>query len=322
MITFLVAPPSAPQVDTPTLAGVQHPLAPEFMQAMRQRGPAPVSLWCVVNGLADARNPDYRARRRCWRLRYWGAVLELLRARFLFRHGPLIALSDFARRPRPKSQGRRPFRPMNGEVHLLPSVGNSSSKTGGSNPVVVRAETAVSGSQVPQNEVVVGNPGTLACVPETKNAVPTVSEVSAAATALARQPRVRKKWSGWLNDRRRSFRNMKVELPTGEEVFVFGVLRRRLVFTSVPDGLLGDTAGVGKSWGVVRADQVQIIEDENAVVLGRSKAGIREAFSPRKAKAARRNGRQPPRPGRRRGRPRTAGTSTSMRRPTTDRTPC
>ena len=269
---------------------------------MRQRGPKPVVLWSLINSLANARNPDYRAVRRCWRLRYWGACRELFRVRLLFRHGGQIALSDFATSPRPGTRARGTPRRSQGEHRLSPSVGESTSETGGSKPVGQQAQTATKCEQAPVNEMVVGTASMLTRTPETES-VPTPELVSAAARQLARLPRrAVRRWSGWLTDDVRSFRNMRVRLPGSAEAFIFGVLRRRLVYTREPDGLLGDTAGVGKSWGVVRADQVQIIKNEHAVTLGKRKAGVREAFSQRKAQAARRNGAMPTRRGQR-GRP-------------------
>ena len=60
---IVIAPLIAPQTGAPLLGGVQHPLAPEVMAAVRPHGLTPVGLWRVINGLANARNPDYRARR-------------------------------------------------------------------------------------------------------------------------------------------------------------------------------------------------------------------------------------------------------------------
>ena len=187
---------------------------------------------------------------------------------------------------------------MNSEVRLLPTVGALTSKTGGSSPVVARAETAVSGSQVLTNEVVVGNPGTLACAPETKNAV---SEVSVAATALARRPRMRKKWSGWIGSTR-SYCGMPIRLSTGEEVFAFGALRGRVVWSRQPGVLADRIHAVGVDWGVVPASAVEIVRNPHAVLLGRLKAGTAERRSALKAASSRRNGAMPTRRGRR-GRP-------------------
>jgi len=77
VIDIIIAPLTAPQTCLPPLAGVEHPLAAQVMDVVRQNGNSPVGLWKVINGLSKARNPDHRARLRCWRLRFWGAVREL-----------------------------------------------------------------------------------------------------------------------------------------------------------------------------------------------------------------------------------------------------
>ncbi len=95
----LVAPFDSPQTWVPPV----HPLAPELLSVLRKRGSAPAPLWAVINELANAPNPDSRAQRRCWRLRYLGALSALIRARIVFRHGALIASHDFAFMPKPRS---------------------------------------------------------------------------------------------------------------------------------------------------------------------------------------------------------------------------
>lgn len=288
----IVAPESAPQVYLPPLAGVQHPLAAQIVDALRQHGNSPVGLWKLINALADTRQPDSRARRRCWRLRYWGACRELLKAKLLFRHGGEIATSNFATRPRPRSQRR-----------LSPSVRRSVSKNGGSNRLTAMPETAESHPQLPEAEVDVGGLRTLDRQSKTQCA--TAPELaSEAARQLARLPRRRKRiWSGWLNDRVRTYRNMRVELPGGEQVYTFGAKRGLLVYVREPDMCVGDPDEAGRSWGVVLASKVEVVRNPQAVLLGQMKAGTREHRSPSKAATARCNGAKPARRGPR-GRPR------------------
>lgn len=174
----VIAPTTAPQVHVLALAGIQHPLAGEVLNALRPYGQTPVSLWKIINSLADARQPGSRTMRRCWRLRYWGAVRELRRAGLLFRHGSLIALKDFATKPKPRSPTR-----------LAPSVGRSTSENSGSVPLMARVETSTKHEQTVRHELTSGNAKAFACAPETKSAMPTASEIKAAASALARRPR-------------------------------------------------------------------------------------------------------------------------------------
>jgi hypothetical protein len=260
----IIAPESAPQTYVPPLGGVAHPLAGEVLAAMRQHGKNPVGLWRVVNGLANARNPDSRARRRCWRLRYLCAFRELLRAGALVRHGPLIALQDFATRPRPRLPSC-----------LSASVVASTSKNGGSSPVVPMFGTAIKDSQVIERELVSGDPNLVGCAPDTKSATPAAAEISAAASALAQRPRKRKKWSGWLNGER-MWRLREVIVPGGQVLAAFFV-RRNWVYALLPD----TPEYEGQVFRRYRADDVRVYRSPHAALLGR----------------------QPPRAGRRRGRP-------------------
>src|SRR5439155_8711271 len=122
---ILIAPSNAQQVAAPALGGVAHPLAGTVFDAVLRHGNMPVALWKIVNSLADLQNPDSRAHRRSWRLRYLCALRELLRAGVLVRHGPLVATSNFPTRPKPRLRGQ-----------VLSSVASSPCKNEGSNPVV------------------------------------------------------------------------------------------------------------------------------------------------------------------------------------------
>jgi hypothetical protein len=104
MITYNVSPEPVLGVNALARAGVNHELAPAVMEAVRKHGPGPVQLWRVVNALADAQQPNSRARRRFWRRSLLPAITELTRAGVLFRQGPLISLSDFMTSLRPRSR--------------------------------------------------------------------------------------------------------------------------------------------------------------------------------------------------------------------------
>jgi hypothetical protein len=129
------------------------------------------------------------------------------------------------------------------------------------------------------------------------------AEASAAAITLARLPRQRKIWSGWIGPTR-SYCGMPIKLPNGEQVYVFGTLRGRVVWSRVPGDLVNLLNGVGVDWGVLPAGRVKVVKNQQAALLGRLKAGKVERPSRRKQEAARANGCRPPRPGSRpRGRP-------------------
>jgi hypothetical protein len=303
VITFIIAPVDRTQIDALALAGVQHPLAPEVMDAVRQRGQAPVALWLLINSLANARQPDYRDRRRCWRLRYLRALGELLKVGLLYRRGPLIAAARFAILAKPKTRDRTTSRRLPGDLHLSRSVVESTSKNGGSKPFGQQPQTAAKDQQTVELEPESKTLGTPTSTVESQTAPPT-ELVSIAARQLARLPRRgARRWSGWLSEDVRSFRNMRVQLPGGDQVFVFGVLHGRLVYTHELDGGVGGIGGVGTSWGVIPAKNVEVVRNPHAVLLGRGKLAVRERKSSLKQASARRNGAQPCRPGKKRGRP-------------------
>lgn len=302
MVTFIVSPPTAPQIDALALASVQHPLAPEVMDAMRQRGPAPVRLWEIINVLADARQPDSRARRRCWRLSYLGACRELSKAGLLFRRGPIIAAARFAILAKTKTRDRTTSRRLPGDLHLSPSVVESTSQNGGSKPFGQQPQTAAKDQQTVELEPESKTLGTPTSTVESQTAPPP-ELVSAAAQQLARLPRQPKRiWSGYIGDKR-AFRDMAILLPNGMQAWVFGVQRQQVVFTEELNGPVGTVGGIGNSWGVVPAALVRIVRNPFASLLGREKRGRRERRSKLKIASAQRNGAMPARRGRR-GRPR------------------
>jgi hypothetical protein len=280
----IVAPDSAPQVYIPSLGGVAHPLAPEVMQVMRERGPAPIALWKLVNSLSDARRPDSRARRRCWRLRYWGACRELRKAGLLYRHRGLISTRDFGSKPKPKTA-----------KSLSTSVAKTVCQTAGSNAVVTVTEKGMGQGQLIQNELSSSSDGMMAAPLKSENAKSTAEQIGAAASLLAMRPRPRKrKWTGVLRGERLR-RRTPVEVPNGDVLAAFAI-RRGKVFVFAPEGS-------GRFFDRYDASEVRRIKNPAAVVMGRQKRGVREQPSSLKAASARRNGCSPCREGRKRGRP-------------------
>jgi hypothetical protein len=274
---IVIAPLNAPQVYVPPLGGVQHPLAPEVMNAMLRYGSRAVGLWRLINSVASAREPHGRDQRRCLRLRLWGAVRELLKFRVLFRHGPLIATVNFSFRPRPKSPRR-----------LSPSVGALVSQNGGSSPVAAVVKQEPNPRQAPEPKLVVVNQSTPTAAPEPESAAPTPAEISQAARALAQQPRRGRKVTGWLHGRRIT-RFTPVIVPGGQVLPAYCV-RRGFVYALLPDSPEFED----RIFARYRAEQVQIYRSPHAALLGRL----------------------PPKPGRKRGRPRTAVVVMPMNTPT------
>lgn len=249
---IVIAPLNAPQAYVPPLNGVAHPLAPEVMNAMLRLGSRPVSLWRVINGLAKARQPQGRDQRRCLCLRFWGAVRELLRFGVLFRHGGQIATVNFATRPRPKSPRC-----------LSLSVGRSASEIGGSSPEATGMKKEPNRPQAPEPELVAVNQSTPPAVPEQKSAAPTPAEISAAARALAQQPRRRKKLTGWLHGRRVT-RLTPVIVPGGQ-VLPAHFVRRGFAYVLLPD----TPEYRDRVYERYRAEDVRIYRSPHAALLGR-----------------------------------------------------
>ena len=140
------------------------------------------------------------------------------------------------------------------------------------------------------------------------DAAPAQSEEQAnrirqAARELARLPRNVKKRSNGCINRVPVRRNQRIILPGGEMAYAYGVSRRKLVWTSRATGPNADLSDDNWAFGAVDADQVRLVKDPNAIILGKLKAGVRERESEAKKKAARANGRMACKPGRQRGRP-------------------
>jgi len=289
MISIVIAPPTAPQVNVIhalSLAGIEHPLAGEVLNAVRQHGAKPVPLWRLINSLAVARQPDYRARLRCWRLRYWGALLELLRAKLLWRHGDLICSRDFAIHPKPGLRRRCYPGHSSGQAPLSSCVGASNSKTSGSNAVVTPAKTSGSGVQALETQIVGTNYKPPTSAREPKSAVPTATEISAAARSLARLRRTQpRKWTGWLHGEH-CWRGRLVVLPGGEAAPLIWCGRKRILLQNIHDLPFREWL----LWGARREKEVKLFRHPSAVALGRMKRGVRERKSEAKARAARLNG--------------------------------
>jgi hypothetical protein len=191
-----------------------------------------------------------------------------VRAGVVVRHGALISTSNFATRPRPRSSRRVPS-----------DVAVSTTKNGDSHPVEDKGRGPDNLQQSVEPELVGGNAILRGCAQDAKSVLATAAEISKAASALARLPRRRKRWSGVLNGRRIT-RLTPVIVPNGK-VYPAYVVRRGFVLVLLPESEDGIFARF-------RAKDVRVYRSPLASLLGR----------------------QPPRPGRRRGRPRKAASQT------------
>lgn len=139
---------------------------------------------------------------------------------------------------------------------------------------------------------------------------PTAEVISEAARSLGKRRGIRKRWSGFVNGER-VWRGREIELPDGRQAFAYGALRGQVIWSLDPSCLPG---GVDEplGWGAMPQQQVRLVRNPAAQLLGFQRRGIRERKSAVKAAAVRINGRMPPRPGSRpRGRPRAEGSSSA-----------
>ena len=131
-------------------------------------------------------------------------------------------------------------------------------------------------------------------------------DLSAAARELGRRPRSGpKKWTGYVDPkdkRTRLWCGQKIILPDGQVAYVYGSRRGQVAWTFDSGRLIGFGIDDEWRWGVFLVQQIQVWKDPAAVLLGQSKAGVKERPSKRKREACRRNGSQPCKRGRR-GRP-------------------
>jgi hypothetical protein len=286
----IIAPVDAPQIATlkPTAPPAPRPLRrldEQLLNHLHDVGSCHV--WSLLNLVADAEMPRDRTHARVLRLELLGRLRHLRKAGLAFSVGrnKISAAKPELTKRRPTVRRRRPTVAKSPSFNPVSAVTNSAEQ-----------EARRQGNQVQfQLDVASPSPSSLAGEATKTESGAGAERISEAARRLAALPRrPSRRWSGWLNDSVRSYRNMRVEFSGDQRAFVFGVLRGRLVYTVEPDGPAGDPFSAGVEWGVLPASAVRILKNEHAVVLGRCKAGVTEVFSLRKQEAARRNSRQPP----------------------------
>ena len=304
-----VTPPKPPQpppgLDRPALA---------LFNALLRHGRYGSLIWPLLNEVAAEQQPIDRAEARRMRLELWWQLRRLMKVGLVFRYTrKSISIYNLPRQyvnrrrrsragstlsSRFASKARQRDIPASKSRHtkMLPECGAASSPQ----PSMAKSESdqaALSGPALPISIPVKPDAGlTLTQIKEQEE------RVCDAARGLARLPRkAKRRWSGYANGVR-VWHNRKIILPWGEIAYCYGCLRGKLIWTSCPTSK--DTAITQEMvWDVIDAHRVLMAKDENAVLLGRAKFGVRERKSPAKALAARLNGVKPCRPGRRRGRP-------------------
>jgi hypothetical protein len=336
LINELIAPISAPQV-----AGPQPPPVPVqprldsidqlLLERLHDLGSCPI--WSLLNVVANEHSPGNRTAVRLLRLRLWDRLKRLCRlgVAFSFARNQISATEPDPARRRPAFRRQRRAvvgsPPMLGGSAATPSVQQEVGRPVHQaqfqldkvNPVSSDAPSSAKEREHEADQVQfqMDKPISTPCPPPTDvekaKSGHEPQRISEAARQIARLPRRPKRWSGWIGDVR-SYRNMRVELPGGDQVFVFGVLRGWLIYSREPDGPAGDPDSSSTSWGVLPASAVKIVKNGQAILLGRRKRGIKEQSSPLKITTARANGRQPPGPGRKRGRPKLKGEAGALHR--------
>ncbi|MDB6016337.1 MAG: hypothetical protein JWR19_826 [Pedosphaera sp.] len=315
-ISIVIAPSDAPQVPATCPQAVPRihldPMDLEIIRIIGTSGQYGMHIWKALDLVATAQNPICRAERRSIRLNVWEHLRTLLRTRLVFRHQrKFVTLTNLpkltvTRRRRSRAgstikQATISKRPISSN-HLNSIWSEQMAAASPATAMACKTKSAV---------CVVATSKPTDLTPSKIEPVPLATmgdqqkAIYKAAQSIARLPRRRKtKWSGFIG-RVRSFRDMVVRLPTGEQVYVYGTLRGKIIYTR-DRGILEDGPnGVGVRWDVVSAGEVKIVKNWNAILLGSLKRGRRECPSVLKAEAARNNGRKPVSAGHRpRGRPR------------------
>jgi len=302
LIGTIYAPPTALQIAAPNPPPAPSPprldqLDLELLNVIGENGEYGLPIWSLLNWVAGDQNPRDRHEVRSLRLELWHRLKRLMRARLVFRFGrkcvTLVKLPPIDRR-----RGRRARRPSVRRAAIL----NAGSTNCPPNTPVAKARPQSIQCEPVHVKALPKQP--LPQVEKSKSA-PTREEISGSASALARLPRKpKRRWTGFIGHQR-TYRDQSAFLPTGEPAFIYGVLRGQAIVTLDRGRLLGGYFGGGglMRWGVVPANQVKLVLNESARILGLRKRGVKERLSTTKRASCRRNGRMPARRGRR-GRPR------------------
>lgn len=315
MIDIIIALPEAPQVYQPKPETAPAPRLDDtdmrIIQTVREEGP--YKTWSILNLMANDSGLD-RSESRNLRTALWGRVRRLKRLGLLFGRGRNeIAATKLVRLPT-----RRRFRRHNPTVVDVERVGAVSAGNQLDQALLLKIEYQ-SGAKV-----VVGDtdlPTKHNTSKETQSVI-TPENASDAGRALASLPRKKTRWwTGWLHGVH-CWRGRLVVLPNGETAPLIWCCRGRMLLQNVNDLPLRDWM----LWTARRADEVAVLKNPAACLLGSLKAGRTERKSEVKAESARRNGQMPCRVGRRRGRPRKeinpTTPETSQRAPSTGPLPC
>ena len=269
------------------------PIDQQIVALLGQSGRYGLAAWTLLDQVAASQNPFSRSERRRLRLAAWQRLSRLVRKGMV--HWLNRKSVSLWKMPRMRVKRRR--RTVTGSAPV-----QAGSTLREQLPREISFRTDVVGFQLQSANWPQLPP--VSEVGKTQSARPPEMFSAGAARALASLPRrPRRIWSGWIDQQTRSYRNMPIQLPTGEQAYIFGVRRGMCVYVREPDMCAGDPDQLYKTWGVLPARAIKVLKNPHAIVLGQLKAGTRERRYILKAASARRNGAMPVRRGAR-GRPR------------------
>ena len=334
---IVMAPETAPQHPCPTVttAACGRKIPPAYLACFENRIVEEVqttglsSIWSIINELAREDGPRNRAEERASRLEYARALKSLLRRgeirrvrrTFICLPGQENALSE-AQVPRRRgapssvnsqaetSEGTRQYESVCPE-----GVSTDSAQAAENQRQRQPVPDLPDGTDTRRCESVDADPTELcnqtALEPQMTASAsgpePDRQQISQAARALRALPRKgTKRWTGWLHGQH-FWRGRPVQLPDGQVVGVLWTCRGKILLQDE-----GDLDFLSWAlWAARKQGDVKVFKHAAAVALGKLKRGVTENPSIRKAEAARRNGKRPCRPGRRRGRTASAPTWTA-----------
>jgi hypothetical protein len=270
-----------------------------LLKKVEKAGIYGIRIWELLNLVAEEQNPGTRAETRALRLKLWQNLRQLMSRGVVLRWAR--SWVSVYRLPRPSVNRHR--RSIAGSTlkqhkHDQPAVRK---------PLQIQSPCSL---PCPQTKSVELDAAPLVkqlpevSISDNSPRPPDLESVREAARLLARLPRKRtRRWTGWIGGHH-CWRNQRIILPGGELVYLYGALRKKAVWTSCATGPNADLSDDNWAFGAVDADQVRLVKDPNAIILGKLKAGVREKVSEAKKRAARTNGLKACKPGRQRGRPR------------------
>jgi len=297
VISTILAPPDCPQrIQMPpkaTAMGAEPALDRDERRIVAAiPSTQPIGIWPLLNGLS--KDQDWRTR-KAHRLDLWHSLKGLLHRRVIHRYGRTAVCREM---PDPSA-----LKVAEQRARRRPTVHDRAVKMKGSTDSTPRTKVR----QNPSLSVDIQLPSAQAALPPNRTnieieAKPSQEQIAEAARSLRSLRGRKKNWTGWINGVH-AYKDMEIILPNGRRAFVFGVLRGKVVWTPTRGSLPGEFP-YAMEWGVIPADQVKVVPNQSASLLGKLKRGVRERPSAAKARAARENGRRPCRAGRKRGRPR------------------